>query len=66
VPQNQAGFSLSVAPQNRYRKDGVGHALRFDGLLHLEASCARVFQSDFKTGGDVMTGGARGTIAEVM
>jgi hypothetical protein len=44
----------------------VGHALRFDGLLHLEASCARVFQSDFKTGGDVMTGGARGTIAEVM
>jgi hypothetical protein len=31
----------------------------------VETSLARVFQSDLKTGGDAMTGGARGTIVEV-
>jgi hypothetical protein len=42
-PQNQVGYGLSVAPQNRREdKDGVGHASRFSGLLHLEASLARV------------------------
>jgi hypothetical protein len=56
---------LSVAPQNRRNEVGVGHALRFSGLLHVEASLARVYQSDLKTGGGVTTGGACGTIAEV-
>jgi hypothetical protein len=32
-------------------KDGMGYASRSKGLLHLEASQARVFQSGLKTGG---------------
>jgi hypothetical protein len=56
---------LSVAPQNRWREVGAGHASRSSGLLRKEASVARVSQSDLKTDRDVMTGGARGTIAEV-
>jgi hypothetical protein len=43
----------------------VGHASRCSGLLHVEASLARVSQSGLKTDGGVTTGGARGTIAEV-
>jgi hypothetical protein len=43
----------------------VGHASRSSGLLGVEASLARVFQSDLKTGGGTTMGGARGTIAEV-
>jgi hypothetical protein len=43
----------------------VGHTLRSSGLLGLEASLARVFQSDLKTGRGVMAGGAHGTIVEV-
>jgi hypothetical protein len=54
-----------VAPQNRWREDGVGHASRSGGLLHLEASRARVFQSSLKTSGGAMTGGARDTITKV-
>jgi hypothetical protein len=38
--QNQAGFGLSVAPQNRRRKVGVGHALRYSSLLGVEVSLA--------------------------
>jgi hypothetical protein len=38
---------------------------RFSGLLHVEASLNRVSQSDLKTGGDAMTGGACGNIPEV-
>jgi hypothetical protein len=34
-------------------------------LLHVEAILARVSQSGLKTGGVMMMGGARGTIAEV-
>jgi hypothetical protein len=34
-------------------------------LLRVEASLARVFQSDLKTGGGTTAGGARGTIVEV-
>jgi hypothetical protein len=64
-PQKQAGFGLSVVPQNRRRKVGVGHASRSSGLLHVEASLARVSQSGLKTSGEATTGGARGTIAEV-
>jgi hypothetical protein len=44
----------------------VGHASRSSGLLHVEASRARVFQSDLKTGGCMTAGGARDTIAEVV
>jgi hypothetical protein len=43
----------------------VGHALRSSGLLRLKASQTRVSQSSLKTGGGMMAGGARGTIAEV-
>jgi hypothetical protein len=43
----------------------VGHASRSSSLLDMEVSLARVFQSDLKTGGGAMAGGARGTIAEV-
>jgi hypothetical protein len=64
-PQNQVGFGLSVAPQNRRMEVSVGHASRSSGLLHVEASLVKVFQSDLKTGGGAMTGGARGTITEV-
>jgi hypothetical protein len=59
------GFGLSVAPQNRRREVGAGHASRSDSLLDIEASLARVSQSGLKTGGGATTGGARGTIAEV-
>jgi hypothetical protein len=59
------GFGLSVAPQNRWREVDTGHASRFSGLLHVKANLAMVFQSDLKTGGGMMTGGARGTIADV-
>jgi hypothetical protein len=64
-PQNQTGFGLSVVPQNRRMDVGVGHASRSSGLLRVEASLARVFQSGLKTGGGATTGGARGTITEV-
>jgi hypothetical protein len=64
-PQNQVGFGLSVAPQNRWREVSAGHASRSSGLLHVEASLARVSQSVLKTGGGMTMGGARGTITEV-
>jgi hypothetical protein len=64
-PQNQAGFGLSVAPQNRQREVGTGHASRSSSLLGVEASLARVSQSSLKTGEGAMMDGARGTIAEV-
>jgi hypothetical protein len=44
----------------------VGHASRSSGLLHVETSLAKVSQSGLKTGGDATTGGACGTIAEVV
>jgi hypothetical protein len=59
-------FGLSVAPQNRWREVGAGHASRSSGLLHVEASLARVSQSDLKTDRDTMTGGARDTISKVV
>jgi hypothetical protein len=43
----------------------MGHALRYRGLLRVEASLVRVSHSGLKTSGDAMTGGARGTITEV-
>jgi hypothetical protein len=63
--QNQAGFGLSVAPQNRRREVCAGHTSRSSGLLRVKASLARVSQSGLKTGRCAMTGGARGTIVEV-
>jgi hypothetical protein len=56
---------LSVAPQNRRREVGVGHASRSSGLLGVEAGLARVSQSVLKTDRATTTGGARGTITEV-
>jgi hypothetical protein len=64
-PQNQAGFGLSVAPQNRRREVSAGHTSRSSGLLGVDASLARVSQSGLKIGGDATTDGAHGTIAEV-
>jgi hypothetical protein len=64
-PQNQMGFSLSVAPQNRWREVSVRHASRSSGLLHVKASLASISQSGLKTDGGMMVGGAHGTIAEV-
>jgi hypothetical protein len=64
-PQNQVGFGFSVVPQNQRREVGVGHMSRSSGLLHVEASLARVSQCGLKTSGGVTVGGARGTIMEV-
>jgi hypothetical protein len=64
-PQNQAGFDLSIAPQNQRREVGTGHMSGSSGLLHVEDGLARVSQSGLKTGGGATTGGAHGTIAEV-
>jgi hypothetical protein len=43
----------------------VGHASSSSGLLHVEASLARVSQSGLKTDGCATVGGTHGTIAEV-
>jgi hypothetical protein len=43
----------------------VGHMSRSSGLLHVEASQARIFQSIMKIGGDATIGGAHVTITEV-
>jgi hypothetical protein len=45
---------------------GAGHASRSSVLLRVEVSLVRVSQSDLKTGGGAASGGARGTIAEVV
>jgi hypothetical protein len=44
----------------------MGHASRSSGLLHVEAIQTRVFQSGLKTVRGATTGGARGTIIEVV
>jgi hypothetical protein len=58
-------FGLSVAPQNRRREVGAGHASRFSGILRVEACLARVSQSGLKTDGGATAVGARDTIMEV-
>jgi hypothetical protein len=63
--QNQAGFGLSVAPQNQQREVDAGHASRSSDLLYVEAILARVSQSGLKTSGGTTAGDARGTITEV-
>jgi hypothetical protein len=45
--------------------NGLGHTSRSSGLLYVEASLTRVFQSGLRTGGGAMVGGARDTIMEV-
>jgi hypothetical protein len=45
--------------------DGVGHASRSSGLLHVKISLARFFQSGLKIGGATTAGGERDTIVEV-
>jgi hypothetical protein len=57
---------LSVASQNRRREVGAGHTSRSSGLLGVEASMTKIFQSGLKTDGDTRTGGARGTIVKVI
>jgi hypothetical protein len=64
--QNQAGFSLSVASQNRWREFDVGHTSRSSDLLHVESSQDRGFQCGLKTNGGAMAGGARGIIVELV
>jgi hypothetical protein len=63
--QNHAGYGLSVAPQNRWEGDGVGHASISSGLLRTGNKSGRVSQSGLKSGRGGMVGGARGTIAEI-
>jgi hypothetical protein len=65
VSQNQAGYGLSVAPQNQRESNNVEHASRSSVLLRVEVSWARVSQSGLKTGGGATVGGARGTIEDV-
>jgi hypothetical protein len=43
----------------------VVHTSGYIGLLHVEASLARISQSGLRTGGDTTVGGARGTITNV-
>jgi hypothetical protein len=57
---------LSVVSENRRREVGAGHVSRSSSLLGVEASLARVSQSGLKTDGGTTTGGARGTITEVV
>jgi hypothetical protein len=64
-PQNQAGFGLSVVPQNRRSVVSMGHTSRSSGLLHVEASLVRVSQFGLKTSGVTTASGALGTITEV-
>jgi hypothetical protein len=44
----------------------VEYASRSSGLLHVEASRTRFFQSGLKIGGGVMAGDGCGTIAKVV
>jgi hypothetical protein len=47
-----SSYSLWVAAQNQWEdEDDVGHVSRSSGVLCLEASLARVFQSSIKTDG---------------
>jgi hypothetical protein len=60
------GFGLSFVAQNRQREIGTGYVSRYTSLLDVEASLGRVSQSSRKTDGGATTGGARGTITEVV
>jgi hypothetical protein len=47
-PEKQTGYVLSVVAQNRREGIGAGHGSRSSGLLHVEASRAKVFQFALK------------------
>jgi hypothetical protein len=76
-PQNHYnGFLVWASKWSRLRFVGctrkptggwfnAGHALRSGSLLQLEASRARISQSDLKTGGCAMTGDAHSIIVKV-
>jgi hypothetical protein len=66
VPQNQAGYGLSIAPQNLWEEDSVRHASRSSGMLRLKVSRAKFSQFCFKTGRGATVDDARGIIAEVV
>jgi hypothetical protein len=51
---------------NMTMKTAREHTLKSSGLLCVEASRIKVFQSDLKTGGGARSGGARGTIVKVV
>jgi hypothetical protein len=54
-PQNQAGYGLSIAPQNRQEdEDDAGHVSRSSGLFRLEVSQAMVSQFGLKIGRGTM------------
>jgi hypothetical protein len=63
--QNQTDYGLSVAPQNQWEGDGMGHTLISSSLLRVEASRSRVFQSGLKTGRGTTAGGTSGIIMKV-
>jgi hypothetical protein len=44
----------------------MGYVSRSSGLLRVEASLSRIFQSGLKTDGGVTAGGTRGTIVDVV
>jgi hypothetical protein len=59
------GLDLKTKQASVYRLRHKTDGGRSSGLLHVEASLARVSQSGLKTGRGAMSGGARGTITEV-
>jgi hypothetical protein len=56
---------VDCATKSTGDEDSAGHTSRSNGLIHIEASWTRVFQSSFKTGGGATACGARDNIAEV-
>jgi hypothetical protein len=50
---------------NRRMEVGVRHASKSSSLFHVEASLARVSQSDLKSDGGAIMSGARGIIVEI-
>jgi hypothetical protein len=72
-PRRFLGLSLKIKQASvcrlRLKTDGRattwGHTLGSSGLLCVEASWNRVFQSDLQTDGGVTSGGARDTIVKV-
>jgi hypothetical protein len=60
------GFRFVACVTKLMEGVSAGHALRCRDLLCVEASRARVFQSNLKTDGCATAGGACGTITEVM
>jgi hypothetical protein len=60
-----SGLGLSVVPQNRQKEVDAGRGSRSSGLLRMEASLARVYQSGLNIRGGATMDGAHDTIVEV-